>query len=633
MTALAHGPSLDDAAAAPEAGDATTDHRRAVLPIAASTLAGIAGLVLIWCSYRLAFREGGTHYLVFWIGCLVGCLPTAVRACARQVPAWERLTQVVLLSTFLMGPKLLRTPDRPLYHDEYAHIVQAEHLAQSGRLFADNWLVPVIKSYPGLHSVTAFLIDLSAVPSWRVGQLLILLTHVLTAVGAYAVAAELWRSHRAGAVGACVYMLNAGYMYFDSQFSYEGMALALLVWIGYLSVRMLRSAERAAAWRLSPVAGLLGAALVMTHHLTAIGTVVLLLVCGVSAAVPRPARRACRAGLAPMLITTGGITVLLLVWLLAVSPYTLRYLSPYLGTGLRQLAGIVSSGSGGRELYAASTTPGYERVAAFLSFAVLGAVAVAHLVRSRWLRADAHDGARLGWVLYGGLYFLSVPLILSPMGAEASRRTWAFTFFGVSVIVAGLFAGPPRARSSPRAAAALLAFVILLVGNVSAGQNEYYRFPGRVVFGTDTRDVSSESLALAEWLRGVVPAGRRVATDRFNGLQLTYTGGLDVVRATDRLPYWELYLDPLPPDRRLVDEMRRLDVAYLVLDKRMTRTLPVLGVYFQPDEAFTLAEPLAREKLDRYYDHPWASVILDSNTVRVVRIDLDLVVASSRSAR
>ncbi|RSM52173.1 hypothetical protein DMB66_40355 [Actinoplanes sp. ATCC 53533] len=633
MTTLTHGPPPGETTAGQERDDATAHRWPGLLPIAASTLAGVAGLALVWWSYRLAFHEGGLHYPVFWAGCLVACLPMAARACARLLPAWERLTHVVLLSTFLMGPKLLRTPDRPLYHDEYAHLVQAENLAQSGRLFADNWLVPVIKSYPGLHTVTAFLIDLSGVPSWRAGQLLILLTHVLTAVGTYAVAAELWRSHRAGAVGACVYMLNAGYMYFDSQFSYEGMALALFVWIGYLSVRMLRCAERSAAWRLAPVAGLLGAALVTTHHLTAIGTVVLLLVSGLSTAVLPRARSACRAGLVPMLVTTGGITALLLVWLLAVSPYTLRYLSPYLGTGLRQLAGIVATGSGGRELYAASTTPGYERAAAFLSFAVLGAVAVAHLVRSRWLRDDARDGARLGWVLYGGLYFLSVPLILSPMGAEASRRTWAFTFLGVSVIAAGLFAGPPRARSWPRGAAAALAFVIVLVGNVSAGQNEYYRFPGRIVFGTDTRDVSSESLALAEWLRGVVPPGRRVATDRFNGLQLAYTGGLDIVRATDRLPYWELYLESLPPSPRLADEMRRLDVAYLVLDKRMTRALPVLGVYFQPDEAFTLAEPLAPEQLDRYYDQPWASIILDSTSVRVVRIDLDLFVASSRSAR
>lgn len=633
MTTLTQTSPFGETLAEQEGDGGTALRRQALLPLAVSTVAGVAGLALVWWSYQLAFRDGGLHYPVFWAGCLVACLPMAARACARVLPAWERLTHVVLLSTFLMGPKLLRTPDRPLYHDEYAHLAQAENLAQSGRLFADNWLVPVIKSYPGLHTVTAFLIDLSGLPSWRAGQLVILLTHVLTAVGMYAVAAELWRSQRAGAVGACVYMLNAGYMYFDSQFSYEGMALALFVWIGYLSVRMLRCAERSAAWRLTPVAGLLGAALVMTHHLTAIGTVVLLLVSGLSAAGLPQARRACRAGLAPMLVTTGGITALLLVWLVAVSPYTLRYLSPYLGTGLRQLAGIVSSGSGGRELYAESTTPGYERVAAFLSFAVLGALAVAHLVRSRWLRDDARDGARLGWVLYGGLYFLSVPLILSPMGAEASRRTWAFTFLGVSVIVAGLCAGPPRARSWPGAAAAVLAFVVLLVGNVSAGQNEYYRFPGRVVFGTDTRDVSSESLALAGWLRGVVPAGQRVATDRFNGLQLTYTGRLDVVRATDRLPYWELYLESLPPSPRLAREMRRLAVGYLVLDKRMTRTRPVLGVYFQPDEAFSLTEPLAPEQLDRYYDQPWASVILDSTTVRVVRIDLDRFVGSSRGAR
>jgi hypothetical protein len=321
-----------------------TAAERSLLFLAVSTLAGVAGLVLVWWSYRIAFHDGGLHYTVFWAGCLVAALPMAVRAGARLTPEWERLTHVVLLSTFLMGPKLLRTPDRPLYHDEYAHIVQSEHLAQSGRLFADNWLVPVIKSYPGLHTVTAFLIDLSGVPSWRAGQLLILVTHVLTAVGAYAVTAELWRSHRAGAAGACVYMLNAGYMYFDSQFSYEGMALALFVWIGYLSVRMLRCPQRAAAWRLVPVAGLLGAALVMTHHLTAIGTVLLLVVSGLSTAVLPRARRACRAGLAPMLATTGGITALLLVWLLAVSPYTLRYLSAFVGRGVRLLAGVVSTG-------------------------------------------------------------------------------------------------------------------------------------------------------------------------------------------------------------------------------------------------------------------------------------------------
>jgi hypothetical protein len=630
MTALAYGPPAGEAVAV---SDSDGDHGvRTLLPVAASTVAGVAGLVLVWYSYRLAFDDGGLHYTVFWAGCLVACVPMAARACAGAVPAWERLTQISLLSAFLMGPKLLRTPDRPLYHDEYAHLAQAE-LAGSGRMFADNWLVPVIKSYPGLHTVTAFTMDVSGVSAWRTGQLLILLVHVLTAVGSYALAAELWRSHRAGAVGACVYMVNPSYMYFDSQFSYEGMALALFVWIGYLTVRMLRCTQRPAAWRFVPVTLLLGAALVMTHHLTAIGLLVLLLVSGLSVSLVRPARDACRAGLTPMLTTVAAITMFLAVWLLAVSPYTLRYLSPYLGTGLRQLAGILSSGSGGRELYAASTTPGYERAAAFLSVAVLSTAAIVHLVRSRLLRDDARDGARLGWVLYGGLYFLSLPLILSPMGAEASRRTWAFSFFGVGVIVAGLFAGQPRARSLPRAAIAVAAFAVLLIGNVSAGQNEYYRFPGRVVFGTDTRDVSSESLALAGWLRGVVPPGQRVATDRFNGLQLTYSSDLEVVRATGRLPFWELYLESLPPSPRLATELRRLDVAYLVMDKRMTRTLPVLGVYFQPDEAFSLHEPLARVQFDRYYDQRWASVVLDSSTVRVVRLDLDLLVASSGMAR
>ncbi|WP_305785151.1 hypothetical protein [Symbioplanes lichenis] len=575
--------------------------------IAVSALAGMTGLVLVWWSYRLTFAPGGHHYTVFWIGCLVAGLPPAVRAVAGAVPAWERLTQVVLLSVFLMGPKLLRTPDRPLYHDEYAHIVQAEHLRATGHLFADNWLVPVIKSYPSLHTVTAYLIDLSGLPGWRVGQAVILLAHVLAAVGAYALVAELWHSERAGAAGAVTYMLNAGYMYFDSQFSYEGLALVFFVWTGYLAVRI----SRGGGWRTVPLAILLGAALVTTHHLTAIALVVLLLLLCAS------------ARLKPLFLLTGAITCFLAFWLLAVSPYTLQYLSPYLGTGLSQLAGIVSSGSGGRQLYAASTTPFYERAAAFLAIAVLAAVAIVHLVRSRFLRADA--GARLGWVLYGGLYFLSIPLILSPMGAEAARRTWAFTFFGVAVLVGGLFHA-----GRVRLVAAALGFVVVLVGNVSAGQNEYYRFPGPIVFGTDTRDVSAETLELARWLRAGVAPGERIATDRFNGLQLSWSGGLDVVRATGDLPYWELYLEDLPPSVRLADEMRRRDVAYLVLDERMTRSLPVLGIYFQPDEAFTVHEPLDPGRFDRYFDQPWASVVLDSTTVRVVRIDLDLFARSAR---
>ena len=146
-------------------------------------------------------------------------------------------------------------------------------------------------------------------------------------------------------------------------------------------------------------------------------------------------------------------------------------------------------------------------------------------------------------MLFGVAYFLSLPFILAPSGAEGARRSWGFTYLGVALIVAlVVVTGPPGARSGSAATSAPLRaalVLILLIGNVGGGLNDPYRFPGPFRWGTDTNSASAETRSIAQELGAVV--GRAgVVADAYTALELAAYGGLVLAAPSAGVPAWDL---------------------------------------------------------------------------------------------
>lgn len=619
--------------------------------------AAAAGTVVVGLSYRLSAQgaSSGAYYLVFWAGLLLAALPAAGAMIARSSGPARRVWALGLLAFVTAVPKYLRNPDGPLYHDEYAHWRQAVDVLATGHLGQPNDIIPIVQYYPGTSALTAGLSQITGLSAWTAGELVVLATHVLSLFAALVLVGTILGSVRAGAVGALVYALNSSVLYFDTQYAYESVAIALYLWVLALAVLAAREADRVRRWLYVAGSLLVAGAAVVTHHLTTLALIGTLLLISGTVLVARilrrrSVRRARTTGrsspatipstpvptarhLATWWVVAAGTVLMAAAWLLLAAWPTVQYLSPYAGTSVQQLGEIASQGDGGRELLAASVQPLWERGLSALAPALVGVICLAGgwtmwRERRRW-PADAQALA-----LFGLVYFPSVLFILAPMGAEGARRSWAFTYIGVALIVALVFqreVGTWGRRLGERVRAALLMTLVaaVMIGNVGAGLNDPYRFPGPFRWGTDTNSASAEARVIAELLGG--QAGEvRAVSDRYTGLSLSAYGGIWVATPSFGFPAAELAQTDQDPTPELAMMLYTSKIDYLIVDMRMTTEPAYNGDNFGNSDPLTgRATPV--EYLERLDDVPWASRVMTTENLRVYRLDMTALATTEGS--
>ncbi|GIF18097.1 hypothetical protein BJ973_008938 [Actinoplanes tereljensis] len=577
------------------------------------TVAGAAGAVALVAADRAAEWGHGRPFELFWLGMLVFTLPAAYWAGRRATSSRLRLAVIVAYACFTYLPKLLRNPTGPLYHDEFAHWRQSREILLDGRLFEANPIVRVVGDFPGLHSAVASVASLTGISVWHAALAVLIGAHLLLVLGVTVLAQEIWRDGRTAAIAALAYGLNSSFLFFDTQFGYESLAIALWVWTLVALVRAMRAPAKA------PIAVLLIAATVVTHHLTALGLIATMLIIAVAATIKR---RDAVAATAWLLTLTAA--VLTTSWLLWVAPKTAGYLDPYLAKALNQFAGMFSdNGESGRTLFKQSIAPWWEQKTAFVAqgcaLAAMTAAAV-HLYRTR-----NRDPLALAMLVLGVCYFPAVLLILTPSGAEGARRSWAFSYLGIALVVAPLAVRLLDRWAGKAAAALLTVFAIVMVGNTAAGMNPSYRFPGPPVYGSDTRALIPEVAAAADWLRATQGRGLRIVADRYSGLIFGSFGGQDPVTGSVTFPTYDVYLTQpgQPVNPALIGQLSAWRFGYLVVDRRMAREVPEIGIYFENNEpiahngrpGFTLGQ------LTKFDHTPWTIKIYDSGNIAIYRFD------------
>ncbi|MDI6101345.1 hypothetical protein QLQ12_22265 [Actinoplanes sp. NEAU-A12] len=600
-------------------------------PVAAGltlTITGAIGAGALVTAYRRAEwgQEGAFSW--FWAGMLVFTLPAAWWAVRRGTGARLRLAVLIGYACFTYLPKLLRNPTGPLYHDEYAHWGQSRDILLDGVLFQQNSIIRVIGDYPGLHACVASLATLTGLTVWHAALFVLILAHVLLALGVAVLAGQLWPDPRIAAAAAIVYSLNSSFLYFDTQFGYESLAIGVLVWALVCALRAIRATALTAGAGWAALTLVLIVAITATHHLTAIWLTGMLGLIAVACTVFR-----LRAGRTAWALTLmAGLTVT--TWMAAVSPRTGSYLEPYLGRALGQFSGLAAGGgSGGRTLFSQSVAPLWEQYAAFAAppVALLATVGAAVLW---WRRRRACDpitkAGSAAMLLLGALYFPATLLILTPSGAEGARRSWAFSYLGIAVVTAPLIIAlldRARHRISGSGVLLLAMCALVMVGNTAAGMNPSYRFPGPPVFGADTRAATPELLAAAAWLRETQGRGARLVADRYSGLIFGSYGEQEPTTGSESFPTYDLYLAqpgrPVAP--ALIEQLRSWRFEYLVVDRRMAEQVPEIRIYFETNEPIPHnGRPgFTPSQLTKFDTLPWLIKVYDGPHIAIYRFDFD----------
>jgi hypothetical protein len=615
----------------------------AAIPLAGCELAGMAAVVIGYQSGESAVSNT-SEFAWFWTGMLLLTLPVAVLVGWSATPSRIRTALLVLYGLVSYAPKLLRNPPSPLFHDEFAHWRETHDILSTGKLFNPNPILSIIARYPGLHAATAELVRVTGLSIWHAAVLLLLLFHVALVIGIAELAQALGFNNRTAALIAILYGCNASFLYFDTQYAYESMAMTLVVWtlVSYVCAIRSQSWQRRAAWTMLTM--VLSAGTVITHHLSALMLVVIMALISLVLSLPWLARD---EQWMPTAVTAWSMTVFTAMmagaWFYFVAPRTFSYLSPYLGRGSLQLLRIAQGSGGGRQLFGASLTPWWEQKSAYLVTVFALALAIGGLLLMRtWIKngrlpRGRHRALFIAFAVLGLMYFPSILFIFTTFGAEGARRTWAFTWIGL-----GMLAGPaviwlinwagcqiPRGRRITMRAGLISAMAIAVIGGTAAGINAVYRFPGPFLYGSESRSTTPELLGASRWFSAQLGTGNSIVTDRYTGLIFASLGLQNIPTPSPGFPIWDLYLDKpgsLIRPTHLLSGLESSYYTYLIVDRHMAYEVPEEGRYFSSDEPSSLitrsGKSAFRGRLGKFNAIPWMVKVFQSDNYSVYRLNL-----------
>jgi hypothetical protein len=543
---------------------------------------------------------------VYWAGQLL--LVGAVGA-ACLLPRVAPAGRVAALFGFTAAQFLIKVAYSPLnvkFADELQHWQTTLGMLDSGRLFPTNYSLPISPVFPGLEIVTVVVMRTTGLAFFPAAMVVCAVSTMLLTAAVLVLVRQLTARWDIVALVTLLYMCNPNHGFFTSMFLYTTPALPMLV-LALAQVASLMRQPARPAGRVALALVLVGCVLV-THHLTMVVTVVLVVAAAPLAALIRPMRKAA----APLAVLAAGTLGLTVAWVAAVAPATVGYLGgPILALG--ETFTQAGSVRGAQVAGAASSKPLIET--AFSLAAILVLAGTAGLI-GLWALRRKRRALALVLIGVAGLEALIVLIrVVSPRGEELAGRAPAYVTLLVAVAVAlGLDAMGNLRRGRAWTAGGTVALLVLFIGGITAGwPPNWLRLPGTYHAAGYEAAVDAHTLQLGWWSRTNLRPGDRFLSDFGNQMVLGTIGGLDPVNSPAALYYrpdfdWQ--------DRSMV---QALQVRYVVVDRRITLESPTRGTFFIGDQPVGVdtSGPFPAAALSKFDTTPGTGIVFDDGIIRV----------------
>ena len=591
-------------------------------PLGAGIAAVIAfGLVAMAVAFAGARAGEAWTEAAYWVALAIMFMPAAVVLIGGRASASERLWIVLALGAGLYLLKLLHSPDGFSFHDELGQQRAAADILRDGELFRDNPIVNAYSFFPGLAAASAALSDMSGLSVFASGSIIVGLGRVVLIVALFGLLARVTRSARIAGVGVLIYMANPNFLYFDAQFGYESLALALAA-ASLLAASwstQLRGLDQIGAAALATICGL---ATVITHHLTSYALAAALVVWALLALWRR--RRGWQGW--PALAAAGAVVLAgTVAWNSVGGDAIGSQLGPIFTSTKDEVVGLISGGGDARAPFSAAT--GYEDP---LATRIIGIAAVLALVAAlpaallALIRRRSWHPLVAPLALLAAIYPATLALRLTSAGTETSNRASEFVFVALGAGIAVAFgvwglarrwdSGPSRGLTR----VAMSGFVALVfAGGVLVGWAPTSRIPGEYIPGSDTRSVDVRGEAAADWSARWLPQDVSVLADGVNKGLIASRSALDLAGGGILgQPLGRLIVDPRYGrlQRRMLEAQKP---SFLAIDERLSYALPRSGDYFDGAEGPGGYErPPSPQALAKYDDVEGAERVYDNGFVR-----------------
>jgi len=570
-----------------------------------------AGLLLCSIANALSRATDGPAMALYWLGMIVIAAPIFYRLTSREASTAERLALVCLLGLALFGVKVVRDAPIFTFSDELIHAFNANQIGLHDHLFDANPVLKVTPYYPGLEGATSALMKITGLSSYAAGTIVVGAARLTLVAALFFLFLQVSGSARTAGLGAAIYAGNFNFLFWGAQFSYESVALPLLlVVMMILAIREATPREALREWVLPLCLGI--AAIVVTHHLTSYALVAVL--AGLALTVWFLKRSWQAPNPWPYAI---GAAVLVAFWLVVVASATLGYLSTPLSNAFDAIGNTIGGESPPRGLFQGNTTVGVTPIGAravALGAIVLMALALPLGLLDFWRRQRRNPFAIL-FALASLAFFVSLLLRLAPAAWETGNRASEFFFIGLAFVLAsaGIQNWRPRGSAVLGRLAVTGALAAILVGGAISGWpwDSQLARPLRIATG-DGGSIVSPPLAMAEWADRQIPDGKFAAQTADANLLLAQadkdvsTGpnpNVEDTLAEPTLAPWQLQL------------LRENDLRYVVSDYREISADGLRGYYFPVDDA---TEPLfPSAAVTKFGKVPGAARVYSNGTITV----------------
>jgi hypothetical protein len=588
-------PASDDALLNEEGARSVPGDGLGWLPALSVTTA--VGLLVVACGFTLSRKGVSWAESLFWIGLIVMYFPVGLRLLFSDCSRAERLGLVTVLSLLLYWVKVLHSPLMFTEHDELLHLRTAIDIIQSGHLFHVNPLLPISALYPGMETVTSALTGVTHISIFQAGVLLIACARLVTMLCLFFFIEDVSGSDRVAGLGSLVYMANPNFLFFDSMFKYESMALMFVALALFVIGRTRRASGSGRYWLIG-VSVLMVAATAISHHMTSYLLTVFLFVWAIAAFV----RRSRESGCITLSAFALGSAALNGLWLVLVARETVGYLSPVLAGAVSAVWRLIASevtgapaGAGSRSLF--TSTSGY--VAPFWERAI--AITAAGLIMCGlvlgvwqvWRSRGRIQAAGFALTIGAMAYPASLGFRLTGAGWETANRSSEFSFLPVGFVVALAIVGfwlyvRPKRFPAVTISAAL---TVVFLGGMIAGWTPQWRMPGPyLAMAQDTRGIDSQTLATSAWTKTYLGRHRRVGADDLNELLLGSVADQEVISQAFGGQGMQFVLIS-PTLTNLFTAQRKASLAYLVVDYRTILAPLTVQRYMSPAPSnFTRAQ-------------------------------------------
>jgi O-antigen/teichoic acid export membrane protein len=566
-----------------------------------------------------AFAAGGSRtdawwaVGLYWLSLLVMFIPCAVLIISKTSSDRDRIIVSIALAMGILVARFVLYPNLFAYHDELMHMNTVRLIVDKHRLFIQNSALPVSTYYPGLEVVTAGVHDLTGVSEHMAGMVVLGLSRLIMTIALIGIGQRITKSIRTGCMAALVYTTNPQYLWFNSQFSYQSLALPLTLAVLYIILTATNRSRRATIVSASLVA--IGVA--VSHHLTSVALLVALVIWWRLERLRRNETLQARV----VGNVAGILALFLVVWTATIGGAIISYVTAIGQNSYDSLLQFYR-GQDRHELfsdYSGYRTPMWERVLSLSSVALimLGLLPAALAARS-WLKR------RNSIAIFLALVGMTYPIIpgghLTRATSEVSDRASGFLFVGLGFLFAWWVATRVDVTKALTRHAIVASLVVLFVGGTVVGSGpQWLRLPGPYQAAADNRSVDEYNLGTSRWMATNLTSDNHVLSDRINRLLVSSIGRqYSVTHIGDGVEGSPVFFDPEVTEN-VTDTLKKGEVVYIVVDRRLAKSLPRVGVYLEQGEEDSYKHivpinPLALSKFDTVNG---VSLVYDNGQVAV----------------